>query len=101
MPTVKNSQSWSSSLIERLYNAIRRGQDVSRSIALNGALTPLFAEKCVYVTIINTTGEDMTFSVNNTVPVTLPDKSGITLDVNNTEQISGAGTNTLSYIVSK
>jgi len=101
MPTVKNSQSWSASLIEKLYNAIRRGQDVSRNVALNGALTPLFAEKCVSVTIINTTGADMTFTVNNTAPVTLLDKSGVSLDVNNTEQISVAGTNTLSYIVSK
>jgi len=101
MPTAKNSQSWTTSVIDKVYNAIRRGEDLSRNIVLNGALTPLVSEKCVYVTIINTTGGDITFSVNNTVPVTLPDKSGITLDVNTTEQISVAGTGTLSYIVSK
>lgn len=101
MPTVKNSQSWTTSLIEKLYNAIRRGQDVSRNITLTGALTPLTAEKCVSVTIINTTGADVTFTVNNTAQVTLLDKSGVTLDVNNTNQISVAGSSTLSYIVSK
>jgi hypothetical protein len=101
MPTVKNSQSWSTSVIERLYNAIRRGRDVSRNVVLNGALTPLFSEKCVSVTLINTTGEDMSFSVNNTASITLPDKTGVTLDVDTTDQISVAGLNTLSYIVSK
>lgn len=101
MPTVKNSQSWTTSVIERLYNAVRRGQDVSRNISLNGALTPLVGEKCVSVTIINTTGADVTFTVNNTAPVTLLDKSGVTLDVNTTDQISVAGSSTLSYIVSK
>lgn len=101
MPTVKNSQSWTTSVIERLYNAVRRGQDVSRNISLTGALTPLFSEKCVSVTIINTTGADVTFTANNTAPITLPDKSGVTVDVNTTDQISVAGSNTLSYIVSK
>ena len=47
--------------------------------------------------------EDMTlyFSVNNTASITLPDKTGVTLDVNKAEQIAVSGTGTLTYIVSK
>jgi len=102
MPAVKSSlESWTLSLIERMYNAIRRGNDISRNVTLTGSLTALTAEKCAYTTIINTTGADVTFSVNNTAPVTLPNKSGVTIDVVQTSDISVSGSGTLAYIVSK
>ncbi len=102
MPAVKSSlDSWTFSLIERLYNAIRRGNDISRNVTLTGTLTPLNTEKCVNVTIINTTGGNVSVSINNTDVDTIPDKSGVTIDVVQTSNISVSGSGTLSYIVSK
>jgi len=46
----KSFEVWTRSLIERLYNAVRRGNDITRTVALSGALTPLISESAVYVT---------------------------------------------------
>lgn len=101
----KSFEVWTRSLIESLYNAIRRGNDVTRSVALTPVSTPLPSEKCVYVTIVNTTGGDVFIDVNSAtlagVPITLPDKAGITIDTVNTGTIGVSGTGNLSYIVSK
>lgn len=101
----KSFEVWTRSLIQSLYNAIRRGNDVTRIVALNQASTPLPSEKCVYVTILNTTGADVYIDVNATanagVPITLPDQSGITIDVVTTDVIGVSGSGNLSYIVSK
>lgn len=102
MASVKSAIStWTQSLAHSLYEAIRRGKDISRNVVLTPTLTPLFAEKCVYVTIINTTGDNIEVSINNTQSVTLPNKAGITIDVIRTEEISVSGTGTLDYVVSK
>jgi len=102
MPTGRSSTDiFLQSLFQRLQEFLRRGSDISRNVTLTGALIPLSAEKCIGVTIINTTGANVFFSVNNTASVTLLDKAGVSLDVSNTEQVSVSGTGTLSYIVSK
>lgn len=102
MPTGRSSTDiFLQSLFQRLQEFLRRGSDISRNVTLTGALIPLPAEKCIQVTIINTTGSDIYFSANNTESIILADKGGVTLDVSNTEQISVSGTGTLSYIVSK
>ena len=97
----KSFEVWTRSLIERLYNAVRRGNDITRSVALTGTLTPLSSESAVYVTIINTTGADVNMSLNGGASIVIPDKSGITLDTVDPGTISVSGTGTLSYIVSK
>lgn len=97
----KSFEVWTRSLIERLYNAVRRGNDITRSVALTGTLTPLTSESAVYVTIINTTGADVNMSINGGASIVIPDKSGITLDTVDPGTISVSGTGTLSYIVSK
>ena len=97
----KSFEVWTRSLIERLYNAVRRGNDITRSVALTGTLTPLTSESVVYVTIINTTGADVNMSINGGASIVIPDKSGITLDTVDPGTISVSGTGTLSYIVSK
>ena len=97
----KSFEVWTRSLIERLYNAVRRGNDISRSVVLTGALTPLTSESAVYVTLLNTTGADVNVSVNAGASIVIPDKSGFTIDVIDPGTISVSGTGTLSYIVSK
>ena len=97
----KSFEVWTRSLIERLYNAVRRGNDITRSVALTGTLTPLTSESAVYVTIINTTGADVNMSINSGASIVIPDKSGITLDTVDPGTISVSVTGTLSYIVSK
>ena len=97
----KSFEVWTRSLIERLYNAVRRGNDITRSVALTGTLTPLTSESAVYVTIINTTGSNVNLSLNGGASIVIPDKSGITLDTVDPGTISVSGTGTLSYIVSK
>jgi hypothetical protein len=101
----KSFEVWTRSLIQSLYNAIRRGNDVTRIAALNLVSTALPSEKCVYVTIINTTGSNVSIVVNATanagVPISLPDKTGITIDVVDTSVIEVSGVGNLSYIVSK
>jgi hypothetical protein len=102
MPTGRSSTDiFLQSLFQRLQEFLRRGSDISRNVTLTGALIPLNAEKSICVTLINTTGGDVYFSVNNTTSITLPDKTGVTLDVNKAEQIAVSGTGTLTYIVSK
>lgn len=98
---LSSSNSFLKSLFQNLQNTVRRGKDVSRNVVLNGALIPLTEENCISVTVINTTGSDLNVSVNNTVPVIIPDKAGVTLDVENTSEVSVSGSGTLSYIVSK
>ena len=97
----KSFEVWTRSLIERLYNAVRRGNDITRTVALSGTLTPLTSESAVYVTIINTTGSNVNLSVNGGASIIIPDKAGLTIDVVDTGAISVSGSNTLSYIVSK
>lgn len=97
----KSFEVWTRSLIERLYNAVRRGNDITRSVVLTGTLTPLTSESAVYVTIINTTGANVNMSINGGASIVIPDKSGITLDTVDPNTISVSGTGTLSYIVSK
>lgn len=97
----KSFEVWTRSLIERLYNAVRRGNDITRTVTLSGALTPLNSESAVYVTIVNTTGADVNISTNGGASIVIPDKAGLTIDVVDTGAISVSGTSTLSYIVSK
>jgi hypothetical protein len=97
----KSFEVWTRSLIERLYNAVRRGNDISRSVTLTGTLTPLNSESAVYVTVLNTTGVNVNVSVNGGASIVIPDKSGFTIDVVDPATISVSGTGTLSYIVSK
>ena len=97
----KSFEVWTRSLIERLYDAVRRGNDISRNVVLTGSLVPLTSEKCVYVTIINTTGSTLTLSINGGASITIPDKAGITIDTVDPASISVSGTGTLSYVVSK
>jgi hypothetical protein len=102
MPTGRSSTDiFLQSLFQRLQEFLRRGFDISRNVTLTGALIPLPAEKCIGLTMVNTTGADVLFSVTNTTSITLPDKTGITIDTNNTSEVSVSGTGTLSYIVSK
>ena len=97
----KSFDVWTRSLIDRLYNATRRGNDITRTIALNGALTPLNSESAVYVTVINTTGANLNIAINGGPAIVIPDKAGLTIDVIDTGAISVSGSSTLSYIVSK
>ena len=97
----KSFEVWTRSLIERLYNAVRRGNDITRTVVLTGALTPLNSESAVYVTIINTTGADVNVSTNGGASIVIPDKAGLTIDVVDPGTISVSGTGTLSYVVSK
>ena len=97
----KSFEVWTRSLIERLYNAVRRGNDITRSVALTGTLTPLTSESAVYVTLINTTGSNVNLSINGGASIVIPDKSGFTIDVVDPITISVSGSGTLSYIVSK
>jgi len=97
----KSFEVWTRSLIERLYNAVRRGNDITRSVVLSGALTPLVSESAVYVTIINTTGSNVNLSVNGGASIIIPDKAGITVDTIDPASISVSGVGTLSYVVSK
>jgi hypothetical protein len=97
----KSFEVWTRSLIERLYNAVRRGNDITRSVTLTGTLTPLTSESAVYVTLLNTTGANANVSINGGASIVIPDKSGITLDTVDPGTISVSGTGTLSYIVSK
>lgn len=97
----KSFEVWTRSLIERLYNAVRRGNDITRTVALSGTLTPLNSESAVYVTVVNTTGADVNISINGGASIVIPDKAGLTIDVVDTGAISVSGSNTLSYIVSK
>jgi hypothetical protein len=97
----KSFEVWTRSLIERLYNAVRRGNDITRTVVLTGALTPLNSESAVYVTIINTTGANVNVSTNGGASIVIPDKAGLTIDVVDPGTISVSGTNTLSYVVSK
>jgi hypothetical protein len=97
----KSFEVWTRSLIERLYNAVRRGNDITRTATLSGALTPLVSESAVYVTIINTTGSNVNLSVNGGASIIIPDKAGITVDTIDPASISVSGVGTLSYVVSK
>jgi hypothetical protein len=97
----KSFEVWTRSLIERLYNAVRRGNDITRTVALTGTLTPLNSESAVYVTIINTTGVNLNVSTNGGASIVIPDKAGLTIDVVDPGTISVSGTGTLSYVVSK
>lgn len=97
----KSFEVWTRSLIERLYNAVRRGNDISRTVLLTGALTPLATESAVYVTIINTTGSNLNLSIDGGSTIILPDKAGLTVDTVDPASISVSGAGTLSYIVSK
>ena len=97
----KSFEVWTRSLIERLYNAVRRGNDITRSVALTGTLTPLTSESAVYVTVINTTGANLNIAINGGPAIVIPDKAGLTIDVIDTGAISVSGSSTLSYIVSK
>ena len=97
----KSFEVWTRSLIERLYNAVRRGNDITRSVVLTGTLTPLTSESAVYVTIINTTGSNVNLSINGGASIIIPDKAGITVDKVDPITISVSGAGTLSYIVSK
>lgn len=97
----KSFEVWTRSLIERLYNAVRRGNDITRTVALTGTLTALTSESAVYVTIINTTGSNVNLSVNGGASIILPDKAGITIDTIDPSAISVSGAGTLSYVVSK
>ena len=97
----KSFEVWTRSLIERLYNAVRRGNDITRTVVLSGTLSPLTSESAVYVTIINTTGVNANISINGGASIVIPDKSGLTIDVVDPNTISVSGTGTLSYIVSK
>jgi len=97
----KSFEVWTRSLIERLYNAVRRGNDISRTVLLTGVLTPLATESAVYVTIINTTGANLNLSIYGGSTIILPDKAGLTVDTIDPASISVSGTGTLSYIVSK
>ncbi len=97
----KSFEVWTRSLIERLYNAVRRGNDITRSVILTGSLTPLVSESAVYVTIINTTGSNVNLSVNGGASIIIPDKAGITVDTIDPASISVSGAGTLSYVVSK
>lgn len=98
---LSSSNSFLKSLFQNLQNTVRRGKDVSRNVTLTGALIPLPAENSISVTLVNTTGEDLSVGINNTAPVIIPDKAGVTLEVESTAEVSVAGTGTLSYIVSK
>jgi len=84
-----------------VQETVRRGSDKSFNVTLSGALIPLPAEASLSVTLVNTTGNDVSVSINNTVPITLPDKAGVTLEVVNANEISVSGSGTLSYIVSR
>ena len=97
----KSFEVWTRSLIERLYNAVRRGNDITRTVALSGTLTSLNSESAVYVTVVITTGADVNISINGGASIVIPDKAGLTIDVVDTAAISVSGSNTLSYIVSK
>ncbi len=97
----KSFEVWTRSLIERLYNAVRRGNDITRSVVLTGTLTPLTSESAVYVTIINTTGSNVNLSINGGASIIIPDKAGVTIDTVDPASISVSGAGTLSYIVSK
>jgi hypothetical protein len=81
--------------------------DVSRSITLSGSLTALPSECCRFVTLMNTTGSTVTFTVNNSMSgtsgssVVLPNNSGVSIDTSNTVNVKVLGTGTLYYIVSQ
>lgn len=75
--------------------------DYSRTVALTGSLTPLTSEVVKEVTLINYTNDDLNISVKAGATIVIPDKAGITLSVENANEISVSGTGVLSYVVSK
>jgi hypothetical protein len=75
--------------------------DYSRTVTLTATLTALASEVCQEVTLVNYTANDLNFSVKAGATVVIPDKAGITLSVENANEISVSGTGVLSYIVSK
>jgi hypothetical protein len=81
--------------------------DVSRSLTLTGSLTALPAECCKFVTLMNTTGSNLSFTVNNATSgvsgatILLPTSAGISIDTSNTSNVKVSGTGTLYYIVSQ
>lgn len=97
----KSFDVWTRSLIERLYDAVRRGNDITRTVELTASLTPLNSEKAVYVTLFNTTGGPIDITINSGDSISIPTSFAITIDVVNTGVISVTGSGTLSYIVSK
>jgi len=75
--------------------------DYSRTVALTGSLAALTSEPVNEVTLINYTGNDLNISVKGGATIVIPDKAGITLSVNNANEVSVSGTGVLSYVVSK
>lgn len=81
--------------------------DVSRTYTLTGSLVALPAECSRVVTLMNTTGVNISFTVNNGTSgvsgatILLPTGVGISLDTSNTSNVKVSGTGTLYYIVSQ
>lgn len=81
--------------------------DVSRTYILTGSLTALPAECCKFVTLMNTTGSNLSFTVNNHLSGTsgatilLPTNAGISIDTPNALNIKVSGSGTLYYLVSQ
>jgi hypothetical protein len=75
--------------------------DYSRTVTLTGTLTALPSEIAQEVTLINYTANDLNISVKAGATIVIPDKAGITLSVDNANDIRVSGTGVLSYVVSK
>lgn len=77
--------------------------DTTYQITL-GAATALPNIPCIYVTLSNTSGADVTYTCTTTTTTgsngTLKNGIGVTLSVKNASNITVAGTGTLDYIVS-
>jgi hypothetical protein len=75
--------------------------DYSRTVTLTGSLAALSSEVCQEVTLINYTDNDLNISVKLGATIVIPDKAGITLSVDNANDVRVSGTGVLSYVVSK
>jgi hypothetical protein len=82
-------------------------QDVSRTYTLTGSLVALSTECSRFVTLMNTTGSNLSFTVNNTTSgisgatILLPTNAGISIDTPNASNIKVSGSGTLYYLVSQ
>lgn len=81
--------------------------DVSRIYTLTGSLTALPSDCCKFITLMNTTGSNLSFTVNNhlsgtsAATILLPNNIGITINTSNASKIQVSGTGTLYYLVSQ
>ena len=93
--------------LRQIANNTQEPADVSRTYTLTGSLVALPTECSKFVTLMNTTGSNLSFTVNNATSgvsgatILLPTSAGITLDTFDASNIKVSGTGTLYYVVSQ